>query len=77
MSDNQRNRKRVLIVDFREIIADTLETIFGENGYDARAAYTAKDALKIAEAWEPDVLITDGKAWPRTSRHYIAIAESY
>jgi len=52
----QRSRKRVLIVDFREVIADTLETIFWKNAYDARAAYNAKDELKIAEAWEPNVL---------------------
>jgi CheY-like chemotaxis protein len=57
--DNQQSRKRVLIVDFWQVTADTLETIFRQNGYDVRAAYSAEDALVIAEAWQPDVLISD------------------
>ena len=59
MFDNQQSRKRVLIVDFWQVTADTLETIFRQNGYDVRAAYSAEDALVIAEAWQPDVLISD------------------
>jgi DNA-binding NtrC family response regulator len=57
--NNPQHPKRVLIVDFWEVTANTLEIVFTQSGYVARATYSAEDALTIAEAWQPDILISD------------------
>lgn len=59
MSNNPQHPKRVLIVDFWQVTADTLEIIFTQRGYVVRATYTAEDALTLAEGWQPDLLISD------------------
>lgn len=50
---------RVLIVDDEKNIANTLATIFSASGYDARAAYSAEEALEIISNWRPDLAIID------------------
>jgi len=57
--NNPQNPKRVLIVDSWEVTANTLEIIFTQSGYVARATYNAEDALTIADAWQPDILIAE------------------
>jgi len=52
-------RRRIMIVDDEETIADTLALIFSSNGYDARTAYSAEQALEILEEWKPDLAIID------------------
>ena len=51
--------KRILVVDDERVIADTLVTIFSGPGYEARAAYSAEQALELMEAWLPDLAILD------------------
>lgn len=51
--------RRIMVVDDEETIADTLSLIFSSNGYDARAAYSAEQALEMLEEWRPDVAIID------------------
>ncbi len=51
--------KRVLIVDDEHPIADTLKTIFANAGYNARAAYSAEEALPLIAEWNPQLLILD------------------
>ena len=48
--------QRVLIVDDDDrLVADTLALIFGKNGFDARAAYSADDALaSVPVSFVPD-----------------------
>jgi CheY-like chemotaxis protein len=50
---------RLLIVDDEPIIADTLATIFTQAGYEAKAAYSAEEALALIEYWIPDLAILD------------------
>jgi CheY-like chemotaxis protein len=50
---------RVLIVDDERVITDTLVTIFSHNGYDARGAYSAEQALVALEDWNPHLVIID------------------
>ncbi len=51
--------RRILIVDDEQAIADTLGLIFRSNGYEARAAYSAEQALELLEEWKPDLSIID------------------
>jgi len=51
--------RRVLILDDEQIIANTLALILNRNGFDARAVYSAQDAINTAAQLSPDVLISD------------------
>jgi len=59
MQQSDENTQRVLIVDDDRLVADTLALIFGKNGFDARAAYSADDALAYAREFVPDLLLCD------------------
>jgi DNA-binding NtrC family response regulator len=50
---------KLLIVDDEKVIADTLATIFNNNGYEAKPAYSAEHALEIIAEWEPAIAILD------------------
>lgn len=50
---------KILIVDDEETIADTLALIFSSNGYEARSAYSAEQALEVLEEWRPDLAVID------------------
>jgi DNA-binding response OmpR family regulator len=60
MSGSSRDR-RILIVDDERVIADTLATIFRNAGYDAKAVYSAEQALQLLTLgdWLPDLAIVD------------------
>lgn len=51
--------RKIMIVDDEETIADTLALIFSSNGYDARTAYSAEQALELLEVWRPDLAVID------------------
>ena len=51
--------RKIMIVDDEETIADTLALIFTSNGYDARSAYSAEEALEMLEQWRPNLAIID------------------
>jgi CheY-like chemotaxis protein len=53
------HRPVVLIVDDEKIIADTRAAIFSSWGCAAMAAYGSEEALALARAFSPDLLITD------------------
>jgi DNA-binding NtrC family response regulator len=57
----QPPKKRVLIVDDEHIIADTLVTIFTNVGIEARAAYSAEQALDLLPHWTPQYAILDDR----------------
>ena len=50
---------RILIVDDEKVIADSLTVIFEKQGYEARAAYSAEQALEIIAQWRPHLAILD------------------
>jgi DNA-binding response OmpR family regulator len=52
-------RPKVLIADDEKVIADTLAMILNQVGFDARAVYTCQNALELAPAFQPDLLISD------------------
>ncbi len=51
--------RKIIVVDDETTIADTLALIFSSNGYDARTAYSAEQALETLEEWKPDLAIID------------------
>ncbi len=51
--------RRILIVDDEQVIADTLRLIFTRDGFDARVAYSAKQAMVCARSFHPDLLLCD------------------
>lgn len=51
--------QKVLIVDDERWTSDTLATIFQIAGYEARAAYSAEEALEIMREWQPALVILD------------------
>lgn len=51
--------QKVLIVDDERWTSDTLATIFNIARYEARAAYSAEDALEIVKDWKPQLAILD------------------
>jgi DNA-binding response OmpR family regulator len=50
---------RILIVDDETMIADTLQLIFAQHGFEARAEYSAECALKCARTFSPNLLLCD------------------
>lgn len=52
-------RDKVLIVDDDQTIADTTALIFSKQGYEAKAAYSAEQALTIVREWPPSLAILD------------------
>src|SRR5438309_7239925 len=59
MSSTGRPKPKVLVVDDERVIAATLAIILGQNGYDALAAYTGKEAVERAKVVMPDLIISD------------------
>lgn len=55
------NRRRLLVVDDERIIADTVALIFAQQGYETRAAYSGEEAVSVAAAFSPEVLVSDIK----------------
>lgn len=51
--------QKVLIVDDEQWTSDTLATIFGIAGFEARAAYSAEEAIEIMKDWPPALVILD------------------
>jgi DNA-binding NtrC family response regulator len=51
--------KRVLVVDDERGIADTLVLILNESGFEARAAYDGKNAIREVLASCPEILLSD------------------
>jgi DNA-binding NtrC family response regulator len=58
MQDESRKR-RVLIVDDEQIIADTLAMILIQTGFEATAVYSGARAVEAARELKPDILISD------------------
>jgi DNA-binding response OmpR family regulator len=66
-------RRRVLVVDDERLIADTVVQILNIHGYDAFGAYSADEAMKLAENFLPDFLLSD-VMMPGTNGIDLAIA---
>lgn len=59
MSVNCFASRRVLVVDDERTVADTLVIVFSNAAYEARAAYSAEQAIEVASQWLPDIAVLD------------------
>jgi len=55
----ETTKPKVLVVDDERVIADTLSMILNQSGFESRAVYSGEGALEMAQAFEPDMLISD------------------
>lgn len=53
------SRIRVLVVDDQRLIADSLSEILEISGFEAKAAYDARQALEVMEQFHPQWVISD------------------
>jgi DNA-binding NtrC family response regulator len=51
--------RKILIVDDETAVADSLNQIFSNRGYEVRAAYSAEQAIETLAQWQPQVAIID------------------
>jgi len=51
--------RKILVIDDEPTIADTLAVIFSSSGYEARAVYSAEQALETLDQWRPDLAVID------------------
>jgi DNA-binding NtrC family response regulator len=58
MRDSESS-KRLLVVDDERVIANTLAIIFSQAGFEAKAVYSAEEALQLLEDWIPQFAIID------------------
>jgi DNA-binding NtrC family response regulator len=57
--DTEGARPRVLVVDDEKIIADSYVLILQLEKYEARAVYSAEEAIAILPAFNPEVVVAD------------------
>jgi DNA-binding response OmpR family regulator len=52
-------RRRVIVVDDEQVIANTLAIILNNAGFEARGVFSGEKAVELLETFSPDVLIVD------------------
>ena len=58
-SERTLSKRRVLVVDDEELIANTLAIILNNAGFEARAVFSGEQAVELIESFQPEMLITD------------------
>jgi CheY-like chemotaxis protein len=53
------SKRRVLVADDEQVIANTLAIILNQAGFEARAVYSGEKAIEALESFQPDMLISD------------------
>ena len=56
---SNKPKRRVLVVDDEQVIADTLSIILNKAGFDASPVYTGTAAVESARTLQPDLIISD------------------
>jgi len=57
--ESEREKPRVLVVDDEKIVADTFAMILQLENYEARAVYSAEEAVAILPAFDPKIVLSD------------------
>jgi CheY-like chemotaxis protein len=53
------SKRKVLVADDEQVIANTLAIILNQAGFEARAVYSGEAAIEALDSFQPDMLITD------------------
>jgi CheY-like chemotaxis protein len=56
---NVDESRKVLVVDDEKTTSNTLTLIFRNHGYQARAAYSAEEAIDVVAEWQPNLALLD------------------
>ncbi len=56
---SKNRKKKVLVVDDEQLIADTMTEILRRSGFHAFCAYDGQSALELAIQMSPDFVVTD------------------
>ena len=56
---SSKPKRRVLVVDDEQVIADTLSIILNKAGFEASPVYTGTAAVESARSIQPDLIISD------------------
>jgi DNA-binding response OmpR family regulator len=73
ISDVEKNRPVVLVVDDERVIADTLAIILSRSGFAAMTAYDGASALEMAGVVPPELLLSDVMMGPGIDGTELAI----
>jgi two-component system response regulator ResD len=52
-------RRRVLVVDDERTIAEVVCRYLQRAGYETRQAFTGPEAVSVAQAWQPELIVLD------------------
>ena len=52
-------KRRVIVVDDEKVIANTLAIILNDSGFEARAAFSGEEPVKLIESFPADLVIAD------------------
>ncbi len=52
-------KRKILVVDDEQMVADTLGIIFQKRGFDCRVSYTGAEALACTDDFCPELLLCD------------------
>jgi CheY-like chemotaxis protein len=52
-------KRKVLVADDEQVIANTLAIILNQAGFEARAVYSGEAAIEALDSFQPDMLISD------------------
>jgi DNA-binding NtrC family response regulator len=57
--DSEGSKPRVLVVDDEKIVADSYAMILQFENYEARAVYSAEEAVAILPSFDPQIVVSD------------------
>lgn len=58
-SEQTLSKRRVIVMDDEQVIANTLAIILNQAGFEARAVFSGEQAIELLESFQPEMLIAD------------------
>lgn len=58
-SEQTPSKRRVIVIDDEQVIANTLAIILNNAGFEARAVFNGQQAVELLETFQPEMLIAD------------------
>jgi CheY-like chemotaxis protein len=58
-SEQILSKRKVIVLDDEQVIANTLAIILNQAGFEARAVFSGQQAIELLESFQPEMLIAD------------------
>jgi CheY-like chemotaxis protein len=58
-SEQTPSKRRVIVIDDEQVIANTLAIILNNAGFEARTVFNGQQAVELLETFQPEMLIAD------------------